>query len=66
MLEHDNRHRPHRALGLAAPSPSAGLTLVGADRRARVRRRDLLVAYFMSTDELHERIYAPYGRTATA
>jgi putative transposase len=41
-LEHDNRHRPHRALGLAPPSPSAGLTLVGADRRARVRRRDLL------------------------
>jgi putative transposase len=38
-LEHDNRHRPHRALGLAAPSPSAGLTLVGADRG---RRRDLL------------------------
>jgi putative transposase len=41
-LDHDTRHRPHRALGLAPPSPSAGLTLVGADRRARVRRRDLL------------------------
>jgi transposase InsO family protein len=41
-LEHYNRHRPHRALGLEPPEPSAGLTLVGADRRARVRRRDLL------------------------
>jgi putative transposase len=41
-LDHYNRHRPHRALGLAPPGPSAGLTLVSEDRRARVRRRDLL------------------------
>jgi transposase InsO family protein len=41
-LEHYNRHRPHRALGLAPPGPSAGLTLVGEDRQARVQRRDLL------------------------
>ena len=41
-LDHYNRHRPHRALGLAPPGPSAGLTLVGEDRRARMRRRDLL------------------------
>jgi hypothetical protein len=41
-VEHDNRHRPHRALGLEPPCPSAGLTLVGEARRARVRRRDLL------------------------
>ena len=38
-VEHYNRHRPHRALGLEPPGPSAGLTLVG---EARVRRRDLL------------------------
>jgi putative transposase len=41
-VEHYNRHRPHRALGLEPPGPSAGLTLVGEARRARVRRRDLL------------------------
>jgi Integrase core domain len=53
-VEHYNRHRPHRALGLEPPGPSAGLTLVGEARRARVRRRDLLGG-------LHERIYVPYG-----
>jgi putative transposase len=41
-IQHYNRHRPHRALGLAPPGPSAGLTLVGEDRRARVHRRNLL------------------------
>jgi putative transposase len=40
-VEHYNRHRPHRALGLEPPGPS-GLTLVGEARRARVHRRDLL------------------------
>ena len=25
-VEHSNRHRPHRALGLEPPGPSAGLT----------------------------------------
>jgi putative transposase len=39
---HYNQHRPHRALGLEPPNPSAGPTLVGEPRRARVRRRDLL------------------------
>jgi putative transposase len=41
-VEHYNRHRPHRALGLEPPGPSAGLTHVGENRRARVYRRDLL------------------------
>jgi transposase InsO family protein len=41
-VEHYNRHRPHRALGLEPPAPSVGLTLVGEARRAWVRRRDLL------------------------
>jgi len=41
-VEHYNRHRPHRALGLEPPRPSAGLTLVGEARPARVHRRDLL------------------------
>jgi hypothetical protein len=34
-VEHYNRHRPHRALGLEPPGPSAGMTLVGEARRAR-------------------------------
>jgi putative transposase len=41
-VEHYNRHRPHRALGLEPPGPSVGLTLVGDAQRARVRRRDRL------------------------
>ncbi|HTE66296.1 MAG TPA: integrase core domain-containing protein [Candidatus Binatia bacterium] len=41
-VAHYNAHRPHRALHLEPPDPSAGLTLVGEARRARVRWRDLL------------------------
>jgi transposase InsO family protein len=41
-VRHDNEHRPHRALGLESPSPSARPTLISEARRARVRRRDLL------------------------
>jgi putative transposase len=41
-VRHYNEHRPHRALGLEPPDPSAGPTLVGEARRAPVRRRDLL------------------------
>jgi putative transposase len=41
-VEHYNRHRPHRALGLESPSPATGLTHAGEDRRTRVYRRDLL------------------------
>ena len=31
-VEHYNRHRPHRALGLEPPDPPAGLTVVGEDQ----------------------------------
>jgi len=41
-VEDYNRYRPHRALGLAAPDPRAGLEVVGEDRQGRVRRCDLL------------------------
>lgn len=40
--QHYNRHRPHRALRLAAPDPPARRTGVGEDREGRVHRRDLL------------------------
>jgi putative transposase len=41
-VRHYNEHRPHRALGLEPPNPSAGPTPVSEARRATVRRRDLL------------------------
>jgi transposase InsO family protein len=41
-VRHYKEHRPHRALGLEPPSPSARPTLISEARRARVRRRDLL------------------------
>jgi putative transposase len=37
-----NQHRPHRALGLEAPDPPAGLAVIGEDETGWVRRRDLL------------------------
>jgi putative transposase len=39
---HYNTHRPHRALGLEPPDPSAGLRVVHDTRPRRVHRRDLL------------------------
>ncbi len=41
-VEHYNRHRPHRALGLQAPDSPAGLTVVGEDQQSKIHRRDLL------------------------
>jgi putative transposase len=41
-VRHYNEHRPHRALGLQPPDPTAGPTLISEVQRARVRRRDLL------------------------
>jgi putative transposase len=40
-VEHYNSHRPHRALGLEPPDPSAGPTAICENRR-RVQRRDRL------------------------
>jgi putative transposase len=41
-VAHYNAHRPHRALGLEAPAPSARLAVVGEHQPTRVHRRDLL------------------------
>jgi len=41
-VQHYNGHRPHRALGYAAPDPPARLTTLGEDDRGTVQRRDLL------------------------
>jgi hypothetical protein len=62
-VQHYNGHRPHRALGLAAPDPPAGLTVVGEDRQGRVRRRDCSAVCSTSTGELHERVCAPFRPT---
>jgi transposase len=40
-VEHYNSHRPHRALGLEPPNPSAGPTVISGNRR-RMHRRDRL------------------------
>ena len=39
-VQHYNRHRPHRALGLEAPDPPTELN-DAKDRQGKVRRRDL-------------------------
>jgi putative transposase len=41
-VEHYNRHRPHRALGLEAPGRPADPHVVCQARQGRVHRRDLL------------------------
>jgi putative transposase len=41
-IGHYNKHRLHRALGLEAPDPPAGLTVVGDELQGRVHRHDLL------------------------
>jgi putative transposase len=41
-VQHYNRHRPHRTLELAAPSPPARLTMLNDEGYGAVRRRDLL------------------------
>ena len=41
-VEHYNAHRPHRALELDPPDPTASPTLLNDNHRTRVQRRDLL------------------------
>jgi putative transposase len=41
-VEHYNAHRPHRALELDPPDPTASPTLLNDNHRTRVHRRDLL------------------------
>ena len=41
-VEHYNRHRPHRGLGLMPPQPRPTLRLVASPESGRVRRRDRL------------------------
>jgi len=41
-VDHYNTHRPHRALGLAAPTPRPRLHLVGPGSSDQLHRRDRL------------------------
>jgi len=42
-VQHDNAHRPHRALGLQPPDPPpVARSILGEDDRGAVHRRDLL------------------------
>ena len=41
-VEHYNAHRPHRALELDPPDPTASPTLLNDNHRTQVQRRDLL------------------------
>ena len=41
-LDHDNAHRPHRALELNPPAPSTHLTLTNEDQHGRIQRRNRL------------------------
>jgi transposase InsO family protein len=45
-VDHYNRHRPHRALGLQPPDPPAAVMLLSRDQHDRVHRRDLLGGLF--------------------
>ncbi|HEY6706299.1 MAG TPA: hypothetical protein VJB61_01745 [Actinomycetota bacterium] len=57
-VEHDNAHRPHRALRLEPPDPPVGPT-VTSEHRHRVHRRAGSAACSTSTsDKLHERVSA--------
>ena len=41
-IGHDNRHRPHQALGLQPPDPAVEPALSTKDQPTQVHRRDLL------------------------
>jgi hypothetical protein len=58
-VEHDNPHRPHRALGLGPPAPPAD----AANKPARVGSSGAtcLAVSCTGTGELHERISAPHA-----
>ena len=66
-VEHYNQHRPHRALRLKPPDP-ARPRIHPEDHPPRCTGVTYSAVCSTSTDELHERIYAPYeaGRAGDA
>ena len=61
-VEHHNRHRPHRALGLAAPDRPAGLALSARINRARFVDAICSAVCSTNTGQLHERLCAPHSQ----
>lgn len=59
-VEHYNRHRPHRALGLEPPDPSAALTALAKLNPVGSIGVTCWTVSDASTGELHERLYAPH------
>jgi hypothetical protein len=58
FIEHYNRHRPHRGLGLRPPQPPSLSVPCSTD--ARIVRRDRLGGSFTSIFEPRDRISEPY------
>ena len=62
-VKHDNRHRPHRALGLEHRTDLPGWRLSARSSRARFVDAICSAVCFTSTGELHERVCAPFYLT---
>jgi putative transposase len=60
-IEHYNAHRPHRALGRQPPDPTVEPGLRARTSRPKSTGATCSADSCTSTDELHERICAPYG-----
>jgi integrase-like protein len=58
---HYNAHRPHRALGLEPPDPSANPTVISGIGTVCTGGIGSAVCSTSTTDKLHERVSAPYG-----
>jgi hypothetical protein len=63
-VQHYNRHRPHRALGLESPDPATSPGVIGNSIHSGCADVTCSAASSTSTDKLHQRIYAPYGLIA--
>ena len=64
-VQHYNRHRPHRAVGLEAPDSPIELNAAKISK-ARCADATCSAACSTSTGELRERIYAPHGVRVTS
>ena len=61
-IQHDNRHRPHRALQLEAPDRPARLTVSVRMNEVGCAEVTCSAISRTSTGELHELVYAPHRR----
>jgi hypothetical protein len=60
-VEHDNGHRPHRALGLESPDAPTGPVVIGDNQRRVLHATGSTACSTSTTDKLHEPVSAPYG-----